>query len=193
MCSRLVVVCLVLGSFVLSEQKLLFKRAISNCPSVVPCPFGRDNYVKVNFRLYTRDRPYQETSLLTHFYDSLKASSFDAKKPTKLLIHGYMRGHDSSINDNLRSAYLRNHDVNIIVASWGSGSKTICYNWAAQRVDQVGNLVGEFLDFLLGDDEKAWNALTIVGHSLGAHVAGFAGRAATKGKVGTIVGLDPGK
>lgn len=70
--------------------------------------------------------------------------------------------------------------------------QTLCYNWAVRRTHLVGRVVGEFLDFILGDDPRAWSDLTIVGHSLGAHIAGFAGKSTKKGKVGTIVGLDPG-
>lgn len=178
-----------------SEDEQSTKSVISslNCVSVVPCPFEFDDSAKVNFRLYTRKNPEEETRLLSHYIDGLKASNFDSTKPTKVLIHGYLRGHDSSINQKLKSIYLSNHDVNVIVASWGRGSKTPCYNWAVKRTKQVGNLIGEFLDFLLKDDELAWNNLTVVGHSLGAHIAGFAGKAVTNGIIGTIVGLDPGR
>lgn len=79
---------------------------------------------------------------------------------------------------------------NFLVA-WGRGSKTFCYDWAKKRVKVVGSIVAEFLDFILGNDSLKWKQLTIVGHSLGAHIAGMAGKRVKLGKVGTIVGLDP--
>lgn len=60
------------------------------------------------------------------------------------------------------------------------------------RTKSIGPVVGMFLDFLIGNDTRAWDDLTIVGHSLGAHIAGFTGRTVKLGKVGTIIGLDPG-
>lgn len=44
----------------------------------------------------------------------------------------------------------------------------------------------------MGYDEDKWKKLSVVGHSLGAHIAGFAGKSVKKGKIGTIIGLDPG-
>jgi pancreatic triacylglycerol lipase len=99
---------------------------------------------------------------------------------------------EAEVNTKLTKAYLTNHDVNVVVASWGGGAKTPCYNWAARRVPKIGAVVAEFLDFMLGSDESTWKELTVVGHSLGAHIAGFAGKQVTKGRVGKIVGLDPG-
>lgn len=78
-----------------------------------------------------------------------------------------------------------------VIVGWGEGSKTFCYSWAKKRVNEVGFVVAEFLDFLIGNDTSMWTKLSIVGHSLGAHVAGFAGKNVKYGRVGTIIGLDP--
>lgn len=75
--------------------------------------------------------------------------------------------------------------------AWGRGSRTFCYDWAKKRVRIVGSVVAEFMDFILGSDPLKWKQLTIVGHSLGAHIAGIAGKRVKLGKIGTIVGLDP--
>jgi len=91
----------------------------------------------------------------------------------------------------LPRAYLTTHEVNVIAVNWGAGTKTPCYDWAKNRVRDVGQVVGELLDFIIGQEARNWNRLTIVGQGLGAHVAGFAGRSVKNGKVGTIFGLDP--
>lgn len=83
--------------------------------------------------------------------------------------------------------------MNVIVASWGAGAKTPCYNWAVGRSPQVALAVAKFLDWVFKFDEYQWDKLTLVGHSLGAHISGFVGKAVTRGTVGKIVGLDPGR
>lgn len=52
-----------------------------------------------------------------------------------------------------------------VTVGWGGGSKTICYDWAVKRVADVENVVAEFLDFLIGEDQRMWKKITIAGHS----------------------------
>lgn len=47
-----------------------------------------------------------------------------------------------------------------------------------------------FIDYL-SEQGLVVNDLVIVGHSLGAHVSGYAGKHITSGKIGVIIGLDP--
>jgi hypothetical protein len=114
--------------------------------------------------------------------------------PFKLKIFFYLFK-DSEVNTVIKDAYLNNnnHEVNVVIASWGWGAQAgICYNWAVDRVPVVGAIIAEFLDFLLGREVEPWSELTIVGHSLGAHVAGFVGKSVRNGKIGKIIALDPG-
>lgn len=93
---------------------------------------------------------------------------------------------------------------------WSAGAQTINYVAARQAVPQTGAVIGDFLDWLHENDLVDFSQVTIVGFSLGgeyfgfmtlgnfcfihfrlAHVAGMAGKAVTRGRVNTIVGLDP--
>lgn len=107
------------------------------------------------------------------------------------------------------------HKVNFIAVNWQKGSDVYNYMTARGRVKDVAEQLAKFVDFM---SKKAWlriKSLTIVGHSLGAHVAGIgeshffllffkflhfkisllhmfvAGKKITRGKVGKIIGLDP--
>lgn len=102
------------------------------------------------------------------------------------------------MNQLLRWAYLESSDVNVISVDWSNGGDLWLINYATARarVGKTGEVVARFLDFLvswgaLGEVGDPYDSVTIAGHSLGAHIAGFAGKHVTLGKIHTIVGLDP--
>lgn len=64
------------------------------------------------------------------------------------------------------------------------------YTLAAEKTKAVGKYLAKFLN-VLNDHGVDLKDITLVGHSMGAHISGFAG-AYLKGKIGRIVGLDPG-
>jgi pancreatic triacylglycerol lipase len=85
---------------------------------------------------------------------------------------------------------LSRGEFNIIAVDWAAGAKTINYFWARKRVKDTGRTVANFIKFLVAHGGLSLDSLTLVGHSLGAHVAGFAGKF-THGEINTIFGLDP--
>lgn len=149
---------------------------------------------ETEFHLYTRSNPNGSIKL-DQFSDKI-ASQFDRKKPTKLVIHGFLNDGESPVAKKITAAYLKNFDVNVIVVNWGNGANPllISYDHSAARTREVGKVGAQFLMWLLKDDPKMWDNLTVVGHSLGAHTAGFMGKNILDGnKIGRIVGLDPGE
>lgn len=58
------------------------------------------------------------------------------------------------------------------------------------RVLQVGEYVAAFIEFLGAETQVSFDDIHILGHSLGAHVAGYIGNYVPK-KIGRITGLDP--
>jgi pancreatic triacylglycerol lipase len=142
--------------------------------------------------LFTRENPVFGQFIELNDFEGLDRSFFNETKPTKVIIHGLFNNSTSKINTILVPSYLNNFDVNVLVVGWGLGANTPCYGWAVERSYRVGKVVAEFLDFLLGYDQDKWDQLTMVGHSLGAHICGYAGKRVRRGKVGTIFGLDAG-
>jgi pancreatic triacylglycerol lipase len=86
---------------------------------------------------------------------------------------------------------LDNGDINVIVVDWGVGANTINYVAAANRITQVGAVIAQFCDFLAVEVGVNYETISLVGHSLGAHASGVAGKNTRRGRIHTIHGLDP--
>ncbi|XP_033124932.1 pancreatic triacylglycerol lipase-like, partial [Anneissia japonica] len=79
-------------------------------------------------------------------------------------------------------------DLNVFVVDWGRGAKDI-YTKSVQNARVVGRELGMFVQFLMKETIALYNMMHFIGHSLGAHISGFAGE--TTPGIGRITGLDP--
>lgn len=146
----------------------------------------------VYFNLYTRSNPSAAQVLGTT--QSVSAwTLFDPLQSTRVVVHGWNNDGSTETMTGIRDAYLANGDFNVIVVDWGAGAKTWWYPTAAGRVPAVGNRLGSLLKRLNTDFSVDLSTVIVSGHSLGAHVAGFAGKWLQANGVfnlGSIVGLD---
>lgn len=143
------------------------------------------------FHLYTRDNPTVSQILALNDVEALKKSNFNAKSPTRFIIHGWNNDVKSGCNTAVRNAYLNVGDFNVIVVDWGKGANTINYISARNRVNSVYPVVASLIEFLNGYAGMKFETLSIIGHSLGAHIAGLTAKQFKKPRVGTVVALDP--
>ncbi|XP_076289001.1 pancreatic triacylglycerol lipase-like [Lasioglossum baleicum] len=143
---------------------------------------------RVLFYLYTRDNPVEGQPLYIGDVDLLKQSNFDFSKPTKIVTHGWINTVLNGAVSLIRDAYLKNGDYNVVGIDWGKIAFKP-YLWASSRVPMVSKFVSSFINFLQIQGLDL-STLTIVGHSLGGHVAGLAARF-TEGNVEHVVALDP--
>ena len=63
------------------------------------------------------------------------------------------------------------------------------YVAAAQNTRTTGAHIAELIEFLVAQTTATLVDFHLIGFSLGGHVAGFAGKSITNGKVGRITGL----
>lgn len=80
--------------------------------------------------------------------------------------------------------------MNVIGVDWSSIASSYYYPTPAGETSRVGQHVGRLIDTLVEDNGARHEDVHIIGHSLGAHVAGAAG-SSTKRKVSRVTGLDP--
>jgi pancreatic triacylglycerol lipase len=90
----------------------------------------------------------------------------------------------------MRNAYFSRGNYNCFTVDWSAGAQTINYITARNRVGETGVVAGQFIDWLVAETGMDINTVLVLGHSLGAHAAGHAGKQ-TQGRINTIFGSDP--
>ncbi|XP_075224466.1 pancreatic triacylglycerol lipase-like isoform X2 [Lycorma delicatula] len=142
----------------------------------------------VHFWLYTRYNYENYTVLNLGNVSSIKNSNFNFSLPTKLLVHGWLSSGSTFFAADLKDAYLNAHDVNVINVDWPAFN---LYTLARLAVKPVALVVAKFIDFLIKDVKVDESSIHLLGHSLGAHVAGIAGKNLKSKSLPWITGFDP--
>ncbi|XP_012062618.1 PREDICTED: pancreatic lipase-related protein 2-like [Atta cephalotes] len=143
----------------------------------------------INYELYTKDNKEQPVSLRVDDAIQLKDSPFNPEWPTKIIIHGWTESGNAFWLHDIRRNYLNVGNYNVICVDWFAGS-TKEYLTSVKLTHQVGEYVAAFIEFLGSEIQVSFDDIHVVGHSLGAHVAGHIGNYMSK-KLGRITGLDP--
>nr|XP_042906571.1 pancreatic triacylglycerol lipase-like [Parasteatoda tepidariorum] len=141
------------------------------------------------FHLYTRRNKNRPVFLSVKRGRSIKKTTFNPSALTRMIIHG--------VNDNqyinswfqrLKDAILERADENVIIVDW-SGSNRFPYTIAVANTRVVGAVIAQFINYLYKTVGASPESFHLLGHSLGSHVAGYAGERLHK--LGRITGLDP--
>lgn len=159
-----------------------------NAPEEVETAFNPQQ--DVIFLLFTRLNPLQPQRIVLNNAATLANSNFNAAHPTRYLIHGWNGHDDTAMNNQARPALLQRGNFNVIVVDWGLGAQAN-YVSARNRVGDAGAVVAQFIDWLNMVRGVPFASVSCIGFSLGAHVAGFAGKRVTRGRLASIIALDP--
>jgi len=152
----------------------------------------------VKFHVYTKGNNYSSvegTQVSLNLEDFL-AAGWDPALPTKIVIHGFTNNIKSPIIQDIKNAYMTHsdYDVNVVGVDWGVLCPELLYITARLNVPFAGRRVGALLAFLIEQELTAAGRLHVIGHSLGAHVAGLSAKKLyeTKGvRPQRVTGLDP--
>ncbi|XP_064605905.1 pancreatic triacylglycerol lipase-like [Liolophura sinensis] len=147
-----------------------------------------DHKLQVEFVLFSRQNSGGKD--VTSNSDSIRQSGFDAAKDTKFIIHGYTDLGSSVWVQRMVQDFLKYHDVNVVCVNWQKGADSLYYGQSAANTRRVGEIVGDFIRQLKEVMGAPYNSHHLIGHSLGAHISGFAG-ASLNGQVARITGMDP--
>ncbi|XP_073540717.1 pancreatic lipase-related protein 2-like isoform X2 [Phyllobates terribilis] len=147
--------------------------------------------INTKFFLFTREQPSTYQIISANNFTSFRNSNFRISRSTCLIVHGMADKAENNWVSDMCQAILTAEDVNCIGVDWRSGSGSVAlYVQAANNA----RLVGAEIAYLL----RRWQELKyppsnvhIIGHSLGAHAAGEAGRRLPG--IRRITGLDPAR
>lgn len=142
------------------------------------------------FLLYTNSNPEVPEVLRNGDVDSIVRSSFNRNNPTRMVIHGWLGSQNSEINRLVRSALFFTGYYNVIFVDWSVGAQDEFYPNSRELVYAVAAAASNMLDYLSRNVDLNKRDVVVVGHSLGAHVAGNVGKWQS-GELETIIGLDP--
>ncbi|XP_063372108.1 lipase member H-like [Cydia amplana] len=128
------------------------------------------------YHLFTRLNPTVSQPMLIGNSGLLGLTNYNAQRRTIILLHGWNSGTTSDFNTVLIPAFLQAEDLNVILVDWTAGSNTINYAAAVTNTKTAGEGIARFIDWLNRETGASATHYHIVGHSLGAHMAGIIGR-----------------
>ncbi|OQV15770.1 Pancreatic triacylglycerol lipase [Hypsibius exemplaris] len=151
--------------------------------------------IQDNLRLHlnTRRNPVQTQVLDPYNAVTIEDSHFNASAKTQIIIHGFADGYWWPWWVQTVSELLKDGNHNVIRLDWSAGNLPP-YLQATANVRLVGSYVAKFIHHLVSVHGVNPADVHIIGHSLGAHGAGYAGTVTQQQHnfpVGRITGLDP--
>uniref|UniRef100_A0A336LYB0 CSON008132 protein n=1 Tax=Culicoides sonorensis TaxID=179676 RepID=A0A336LYB0_CULSO len=132
-------------------------------------------------------QPTKREAIDITFFDLM--GDMDTSRPLKVLIHGWNSNRDHISIEPVKNAYLARGTDNLIIVDWSEGA-TQLYDVSRSLVPRVGLRIGEMLQAFMDEKNIPVENTHIIGHSLGAHIAGNVGKY-FKGKLDRVTGLDP--
>ncbi|KAK3540677.1 hypothetical protein QTP70_034590 [Hemibagrus guttatus] len=149
-----------------------------------------DYQIKYNMRK-SEDLDDEGCFLQTGHNEALQQCGFNTTARTILIIHGWTIGgvFESWMYKLVSAVVRREAEANVIVVDWLDLAHQL-YPDAVNHTLHVGRSIAALLDWLQEAQQLPLENVHLIGYSLGAHVAGYAGTF-VHGKVGRITGLDP--
>ncbi|XP_066549152.1 pancreatic triacylglycerol lipase [Amia ocellicauda] len=144
--------------------------------------------INTRFLLFTRQNPNSYQDISAVIPSTISASNFRTNLKTRFIIHGFIDKADELWVEDMCKALLQEEDVNCICVDWLGGSRCP-YTQAANNIRVVGAEIAYFAEVLQTNYNYHPSNIHLIGHSLGAHASGEAGK--RKHGISRITGLDP--
>lgn len=150
---------------------------------------------KVNpkYCLYTRRNEDTCELLDISNTDTLFRSSIMPRHRVYFISHGFIENGNKEWIKNMKKELLKLSDCSVIVVDWSGGSGPP-YAQAVANIRLVGVMTAHLIHNLIVQVGIQPELIHLIGHSLGAHMAAYAGQTVQRHfryKLGRITGMDP--
>jgi len=158
-------------------------------------PAAKANPNNIHFYLWTHNQSKKDE--IENTTASLDASNWDRDAPVKVVSHGFSSTSVGGASGDIKNGYINDGyptNVNVVLIDWGWLAAAPWYDVAAAGTKLVGQKTGHLLDFLVRNGYTTVDKIHVIGHSLGSHVAGYAGAKFFElygQKIPRITALDP--
>lgn len=119
-------------------------------------------------------------------YSSL--GQYNPSLKSKFIIHGFLHNGIKDWVIGIKNEILKVENVNVIVVDWSKGNG-FPYTQATANTQMVGAEIARLVNTMISSQGARAVDFHIIGHSLGSHVAGYAGERIAG--LGRITALDP--
>ncbi|XP_045159715.2 pancreatic triacylglycerol lipase-like [Mercenaria mercenaria] len=146
--------------------------------------------INARFLLFTQENSQNKAYQLLNAnnFDSIQTSNFQSSRKTKVISHGFIENGFADWMMQMKDELLKFDDYNVILLDWGGGSKPP-YTQATANTRVVGAELAKLIRVLMDKTSARAEDFHLIGHSLGAHICGYAGERTQN--LGRISGLDP--
>jgi len=148
----------------------------------------RPEEVQTRHLLFTRNTREEPEELIPGKDPLLDFSQFDGKKKTAFIIHGWTDSLTTQWVQDTKDGLLDKEDLNVFVIDWSPGASK-SYVKATGNARLVGAQIAKLIDYLTEKTDLTNDRIHLIGHSLGAHVAGYVGSRVPG--IGRLTALDP--
>jgi hypothetical protein len=161
--------------------------------SIEPAAVNPDN---IHFYLYTLNNK-NTYDVISNSTSAIANSHWDRNAPVLAFAHGFGSSSDGGSSSEIYETFIQSSystNINLVLIHWKAAAAAPWYDVAAGATKVVGEKTAYLINFLVSNGYTTADKVTVSGHSLGAHVAGFAGADYQKlsgQKFARITGLDP--
>ncbi|PAA86349.1 hypothetical protein BOX15_Mlig003920g3 [Macrostomum lignano] len=149
------------------------------------------DHLRPTYALFTLRNPMLPQILRYGDKAIIEKSNFNPKLPTKMVIHGFVDDINVPWVGEMKKALLLHGDHNVVLVDWSKGNQ-LPYTQATANTRVVGALIAQLIMWLETQFGANREQFHLLGHSLGSHIAGYAGERLTGSRrLGRITGMDP--
>lgn len=125
----------------------------------------------VNIAVTSREEKFEERPTVVIIHGWKGPFNMDFEHITSDDQDDFLPSHFSYRLEHIGDAFKIRYDVNVVLVKWGAGLIS-SYDAFIFNLPDLAQEVATYLDQKLGTNPVLWKNLTIIGHSLGAHMSG---------------------